>query len=97
LTQAKDQADSVLIGQTKIDNEYVEWAFDSEPLGSFAIRRSFHIVSRFLKRASQETLDIDFVFNKQKAHEAILVHLCHHLQLSLASLARFLENCPNPR
>jgi hypothetical protein len=69
LTQAEYQADSILIGQSKVDDQYVECSLDSKALGRLAIRGSLHLVSRFLKRTAQETLYIDFVFNEQKAHE----------------------------
>jgi hypothetical protein len=64
LPQAKDQRDSILIGQSKIDDEYVKCVLDGKPLGGFAICRRFHLVSRFLKRTPQETLDVYLVFHQ---------------------------------
>ena len=42
LAQAKDQADAILIGQPKIDDEDVKGALGGQPLGRLAVRRSFH-------------------------------------------------------
>jgi hypothetical protein len=35
------------------------------------------LISRLFQRSSQESLDVDFVFNEQKAHKWILVHISH--------------------
>jgi hypothetical protein len=40
-------------------------ALDGKPFGGFCVWRNFYFVSRFLKRAPQETLYIGFVFHEQ--------------------------------
>src|ERR1035437_4889213 len=74
LTQLEDQADAVLVGQPKVDDQYVELAVDRQPLGSLAVCCRFRPITRLFKRRSQEALYIDFVFDEQKPHEGIFVH-----------------------
>src|ERR1019366_4513634 len=74
LVQLEDQADAVLVRQTKVNDQDVELAIDGQPLGRFAISCRLHLISRLFQRSSQESLNVDFVLNEQKAHEWILVH-----------------------
>jgi len=75
LAQAKDQADAIQVWQSEIDDQDVESFLDREPLGSLAIRRRFDLIPSLLKGRFQEALYVEFVFNEQKSHEGILVHL----------------------
>jgi len=75
LAQPEDEGDAILVRQAEVDDEDVEGIVDSEALGGFAVGRGFNFVSGLFKRAAQETLNIDFVFDEQKAHGGILDHL----------------------
>src|ERR1700688_1082792 len=44
-TESEDQADTVLIGQTKINNQGVVSALNGKTLCCLAISRSFHLIS----------------------------------------------------
>jgi hypothetical protein len=63
LTQAEDESDSILIGQSEVDDEDVEGAFDSQVFGGFAIICGLDFVSCFFERTPKEGLNVDFIFH----------------------------------
>ena len=49
LPQLEDQADSVYIGQTEVNDQYVKRAVNRQKLGRLAVRCCFNLITRFFQ------------------------------------------------
>jgi hypothetical protein len=69
LAEMKNQLNAILIRESQVHYENVEWIFDGEALCCLGIGRRFNLVSGLFERTPQKTLDLYLVFHKQKPHK----------------------------
>jgi hypothetical protein len=63
LTQPEDKADTVLVGQSEIDDQDIMRAFLGKTLGGLSISRSFHSIPGVGERMRQKALNLEFIFH----------------------------------